>query len=107
MRISDWSSDVCSSDLSVRSLESIQIAVGKLELVDVVIDGGQHDIGGKRQRCGHGPGGNRPVVGAIGCAPANVVVELALCSVDIQCLRTRPVAGGNTDRKSTRLHSSH
>src|SRR3546814_19793891 len=38
MRISDWSSDVCSSDLPIRALPLIADAVG--DRIEVVMDGG-------------------------------------------------------------------
>src|SRR3546814_10256639 len=34
MRISDWSSDVCSSDLSLLGIRHVVLAVNKMDLVD-------------------------------------------------------------------------
>src|SRR3546814_9808690 len=93
MRISDWSSDVCSSDLSVRRSAAPIAAAGGAR--SAKRPGGKEDGGrgsGAAARSGQGAGGKR-------CVP------------EIQSQLWRDHAAGparaDRDRKSTRLNSSH
>src|SRR3546814_9873613 len=101
MRISDWSSDVCSSDLGqlARQVELQDLALGRLGLAavvalpgDEVVVGGRHL--GRRQplREEAAQGGNELVAGGAGDGPVRPQRLAALEALD---------------RKSTRLNSSH
>src|SRR3546814_8193244 len=119
MRISDWSSDVCSSDLVVTAAElefgtgltviSGETGAGKSLLVDALgfLSGQRADSGMVR----HGAG------------RAELHAEFDLATSDAarqwlreeefddgdacQLRRTLRADGGSRDRKSTRLNSSH
>src|SRR3546814_10903549 len=91
MRISDWSSDVCSSDLRVREQ-------GVLDLSRVDVEGARHDH----------------VVLAVHDEQVALVVEVAdVARVEPAILVDGPLGLHGTppvarqDRKSTRLNSSH
>src|SRR3546814_7341536 len=98
MRISDWSSDVCSSDLSV----------------DVDGDAGAFELGEAVGGLGVHRGGLGLVLGALGlelgdvgrrgrhCLALGHEVVAAVTGLDVDL-----VAQVAADRKSTRLNSSH
>src|SRR3546814_3038335 len=105
MRISDWSSDVCSSDL--------------VELLDDLLTHREHIAVPDRERVGIvdaevarvfrlQAGADRQILEvnrrAQHAARENVLLdEVALVAVFVEDLR----ADGDADRKSTRLNSSH
>src|SRR3546814_9062535 len=99
MRISDWSSDVCSSDLL-----GLVVGVG----VDHVVEDGLNcrDLLGLH-------GGEQDHAAAVVSATATGVLALgALVSVVVIAARPRDEGEGEerdhqSDRKSTRLNSSH
>src|SRR3546814_6578212 len=59
MRISDWSSDVCSSDL-LRRDDPIEGGVGKRELQRVAVDGGGQRPGCRPSLAARSHGGEEP-----------------------------------------------
>src|SRR3546814_3300824 len=102
MRISDWSSDVCSSDLIehpdvqpldgepvLRQVDAIERAVVALAVLQVIEDlqGGAERVGG----------------GVVGRMLAVQVEQVAADGIG----REAAVAQELADRKSTRLNSSH
>src|SRR3546814_9548980 len=97
MRISDWSSDVCSSDLIVGAAEAQRKRAGEVAL------GGVQLLGGRSLLC-HAPplladeveGFADPSVLGRGAAVDQVAVVVA-----------GEVGVDGVDRKSTRLNSSH
>src|SRR3546814_5146772 len=107
MRISDWSSDVCSSDLSeARGLHAPQCAGGKEAACDesgVQVCSGKGQAGGEAaafaQRLVAAAGFERRLKGSVGL----FLRGLALLLIPVPRCR-RLVVG---DRKSTRLNSSH
>src|SRR3546814_9286863 len=118
MRISDWSSDVCSSDLVFlypqavfqhipqRRADRLFGAQRRLsELADVFRDlvdhlaHGLHPLAGAQQHLFHG-------VSAIHQMHQRQMAELG-AAMQRQCDRGDQQAQQNEDRKSTRLNSSH
>src|SRR3546814_9130179 len=105
MRISDWSSDVCSSDLRKSSLQAT-VRDAERQHFEVIA---MHALVIPRRA--------RTVVAEIATfhrriarEPAGVIVESLLAAV--RTARCRLAMGDNagtarTDRKSTRLNSSH
>src|SRR3546814_3123978 len=110
MRISDWSSDVCSSDL-------IDGAIGDLEIRDVALalaDDGRQAAQAARRIGDHQMQPPDMDVGILGCLlPGHVEPALgrigeALQSLAVDGMDGDALAGGHdSDRKSTRLNSSH
>src|SRR3546814_3516146 len=89
MRISDWSSDVCSSDLVVRDGEAAS------KFIEIQVSGAVSDDSAKR------------VALAIANSP---LVKTAIAGEDANWGRVVMAvgkAGEPADRKSTRLNSSH
>src|SRR3546814_8780353 len=88
MRISDWSSDVCSSDLGVAPVRAAEGDVGDTDV-------------GERQKLGFA------VVGVEDGDPAldNRADADAPAFLDREAVEQ--AKGGRGDRKSTRLNSSH
>src|SRR3546814_10513029 len=112
MRISDWSSDVCSSDLQIQALV---FARGHPRAVD----GDQlaqrlQEVRGRKLGKGQTPGAPlhppRILVGPEGVDRA-VLVAIRLDALEdllaVVQHRGRRVEGDGSDRKSTRLNSSH
>src|SRR3546814_6515769 len=102
MRISDWSSDVCSSDLGQRfgELMGIKRIVGDQHLFHAVELGGGFGNGVEALACNE----NMHFRAELGCGGDGLgggVVELL---VVVLCNYQR---GHLIDRKSTRLNSSH
>src|SRR3546814_9567854 len=104
MRISDWSSDVCSSDLPIRALPLIADAVG--DRIEVVMDGGIRR--GSDVVKAIGLGAKAVMIGraslwalAVGGQPGvENVLDVLRNGIDSTML-------GLGDRQSTRLNSSH
>src|SRR3546814_6016219 len=120
MRISDWSSDVCSSDLGTNSLANAESAIA--------VGAGSQATGNNSVALGAGSNADRDYSVSVGSAGnerqvTNVAAgteatdavnksqldELADTAVqyDDEDKDTVTLAGGEGDRKSTRLHSSH
>src|SRR3546814_3578828 len=114
MRISDWSSDVCSSDLIEQAVDQQQVAfepVG-VALVGLVVVVARAVLRDHRQAL--------PLLGPVVLVAA-VVVVAAFGDADLEKSRVAehragggvaaagvaPDAGAVEDRKSTRLNSSH
>src|SRR3546814_5730948 len=104
MRISDWSSDVCSSDLRLASAQKADFMAGSELLVDIL----QHFVG-----CG-----NHLAVHFVGALCLDHVDQF-LDDIDVRSFK-RALADRTSafqtsgshlrlpaDRKSTRLNSSH
>src|SRR3546814_9126150 len=100
MRISDWSSDVCSSDLELARLSADYAReIARLELEIHALAGGPFTIGSPKQlgevlfeKLGL-KGGRKGKTGSH--------------STDVDELERLAAAGAPIDRKSTRLNSSH
>src|SRR3546814_1276679 len=99
MRISDWSSDVCSSDLFLHPFEdqakqrAAAVHIVREEVVEMVAN---RALGQAR-----GLGARQPVLGlALKLRVADEHRQHHLAAVE-------HVVGGDLDRKSTRLNSSH
>src|SRR3546814_10453085 len=103
MRISDWSSDVCSSDLQRAKLAQAMVADPKLVLLDEPTAGldpqGRHEM--------------LELVRRLGTFGISVIMATHLlddvqttCDQVVMIDAGRLVASGR-DRKSTRLNSSH
>src|SRR3546814_10050446 len=124
MRISDWSSDVCSSDLKALTGEQLPVALVAARRLAVVRNA-QLDVGA-RQRQRAQPFLDVAQFGALGAqelAPRRHVVEQVanldrgaarmrlrghfteLAAIDLQAGAVRIVVAA--DRTSTRLNSSH
>src|SRR3546814_1037266 len=106
MRISDWSSDVCSSDLLSGAASNLALDHGRRRMVTIEVTpdnpevarvgpkGKVEQIADQRNRAdGRVDEGVRPHAGEMPFRPA----EVARFPADI----------GRQDRKSTRLNSSH
>src|SRR3546814_7257287 len=89
MRISDWSSDVCSSDLRVGQ----GVPVPAEELLHYL-----------RRAIGDADRGAQPARDQEGLAPHHPVVHRLL---GIEVVAPAPLEQARRDRKSTRLNSSH
>src|SRR3546814_8565016 len=98
MRISDWSSDVCSSDLLIQDLDPL--AIGWPDLLDQKL--GRHVVLGLRYvvhpRVVHDAGSE--------AVPLHPVRVAYLCH-GIAALAVAAILQAEVDRKSTRLNSSH
>src|SRR3546814_2421228 len=115
MRISDWSSDVCSSDLAAKSVEDPFLRKG----IELAVDGTdpeelreilEAEIHSKKQEDKAASkffgdmGGFSPTLGIIGTVMGLLHDLENLSDPD----KLGPlIAGPFVDRKSTRLHSSH
>src|SRR3546814_5244234 len=112
MRISDWSSDVCSSDLP--EPEQVQVQRAERQVQDVAVDA----LGGacrryrlavdprEAHRAHRGEGGGAPVRAVHDTVDHAADLDLAVAPDDAD----RDEAAGDLvalDRKSTRLNSSH
>src|SRR3546814_2436523 len=119
MRISDWSSDVCSSDLGIAQHElQLRPIEGALAGIQAVLQAGLLD-GSHERALGLVPGGI--VAGANGgpvgelhhqVLEAEVAVNLAQQVAEdhrlaVDLVRRAEDVGVVLDRKSTRLNSSH
>src|SRR3546814_10611809 len=100
MRISDWSSDVCSSDLSGElKTKPTQHSVKELRSIgiqpDILLCRADREI----------PQGDRKKM-ALFC---NVREEAVIPALDVETIYAAPLAyhEAGLDRKSTRLNSSH
>src|SRR3546814_6443284 len=113
MRISDWSSDVCSSDLNADWKPTLVLAVGRRSVAGCAsILAHQGSTGRLSHYAGKGSCLSKAPYGAhhergMGQAGRNKVGDTSIeparshaCSVAISSQRA-------TDRKSTRLNSSH
>src|SRR3546814_9335088 len=111
MRISDWSSDVCSSDLSERSVTPVASAGGGRTYLDTLrVSWGSSDTG-------IGPVGRAirsrkmVVVDDIASDPGFAHWRQFALDKGFSCAFAVPVIGKSDapdlDRKSTRLNSSH
>src|SRR3546814_10237175 len=100
MRISDWSSDVCSSDLVKKASVALRAALHHLSLMASSLDPSSR---GKVILVGAGPGdpGLLTLRAVDALRAADVVVHDGL--IDPRVLDYAPPG----DRKSTRLNSSH
>src|SRR3546814_3169270 len=114
MRISDWSSDVCSSDLEAhvehavgfvehQHFDRVELGAAALEVVDQAAGGGDEDVDAAAQ-----------VVDLRAHAGAtedggDVQAQVAAVGLDAVGDLHRELARGHQhqDRKSTRLNSSH
>src|SRR3546814_6196482 len=105
MRISDWSSDVCSSDLSRETREAIRVANSPISVAfdDPVLraDGMTDDSYGEAKRF-------------FGISDQQLHAIVCYChfcstmSAESAALRVRSIVGrGSRDRKGPRLNSSH
>src|SRR3546814_4865181 len=116
MRISDWSSDVCSSDLGagaphdVRELEGDVAAADQHDSpwqrlqVEKIVAGRQMLLAGNAERHRFGAGGEQDMAAfEHSCADGHRVAtgEAGAAVVSIDALLSK------ADRKSTRLNSSH
>src|SRR3546814_8094114 len=102
MRISDWSSDVCSSDLHPQDLVDDAIALFVAALDDVAVG-----LGGHGSEPGLGIGdwgfGKARASGDFAVIGFRTVGHAALANPQSRI----PNPAGRLDRKSTRLNSSH
>src|SRR3546814_5640427 len=94
MRISDWSSDVCSSDLAVRDAVAPDVVDQSLLHVGIVVAVVQRRAAGEKVDVAAAVGGDQ--LGALGAFEHDR--EAAAVAAD---------CGLAADRKSTRLNSSH
>src|SRR3546814_9182904 len=103
MRISDWSSDVCSSDLVLRHMEQLDenllilLCVGKLALADGVL----HDRDELQQRMVHV---RSDLIEQRRIGDLAAQMQQVLRAEQAERL---PLFHRRQDRKSTRLNSSH
>src|SRR3546814_6171825 len=113
MRISDWSSDVCSSDLrqdSVATTEGQEVRTSSfLRATDVVVCS---QIPGQDWACSTSsrPANDDGVFGSVTEQLAGSSVTAREAEVDgraVRCFAFDGPSGTGEDRKSTRLHSSH
>src|SRR3546814_1998802 len=101
MRISDWSSDVCSSDLAV-ALDVAQVEPGRLQPLPLELHDPRLDD--------HTPDPEGGIAVAGGEHPADAGPAADPVAVEAAAARRRTRAGERDrpqDRKSTRLNSSH
>src|SRR3546814_1763031 len=110
MRISDWSSDVCSSDLFADSANG-----GSPTRPVVIIDARSGRIlrqydNLQNAEIGTGPGGNQKI-GQYEYGTDYGYLDVAqggsTCTMDNSVVKTVNLNHGTRDRKSTRLNSSH
>src|SRR3546814_2589794 len=108
MRISDWSSDVCSSDLADIVL-ALDIAVGG-DVIDRAAAAGRRDRDARRELVGQRPRDRGLRLFEIEIADADLGLALEfegrLVGRDVDRAGGRVLAV-KRDRKSTRLNSSH
>src|SRR3546814_8114735 len=114
MRISDWSSDVCSSDLPLRVSSTGRLARQVPAIAVLAAVRPQLGASPPRLRLHQVLDGEArrglvlvPLLGSAHPAP-----PLVVHTSSVPCPRTRPPSGGRhtrdpLDRKSTRLNSSH
>src|SRR3546814_2078683 len=110
MRISDWSSDVCSSDLSLwpraRAIASdIDPASIRVTRENAAINGVALGRTGGRLALAVAPGTDHPAIRRR--APYDLVVANILAGPLITLAPDIAAATAPGDRKSTRLNSSH
>src|SRR3546814_6660532 len=108
MRISDWTSDVCSSDLDRHRRTRDDIARDAAIFVDLVIIADQAD----RQRVGRFEqklAANAPAVAIVDVGIEVQVLRIAIATVVAAAEREGDGVADRAgeDRKSTRLNSSH
>src|SRR3546814_3123428 len=115
MRISDWSSDVCSSDLTAATLAPDQPRPADADLFwtvqnyhDIANDGGADALTAfdKRVFAALKPGGIYVVIDHAAEAGSGLRDTDTLHRIDPAIVKQQVVAAG-LDRKSTRLNSSH
>src|SRR3546814_7251434 len=110
MRISDWSSDVCSSDLAQADVSAQRAAVDAAAInlrytqVRAPISG---RIGSSLFTAGALVQAGQPEALATIQRIDPVYVDLSQSAADLLNLRTAMTGGEIRDRKSTRLNSSH
>src|SRR3546814_3064237 len=106
MRISDWSSDVCSSDLAPRrDLERLCHGADGRLVADLVLPAPQEEKGMKRIRLT--PLFFRRIHKWVGLILGLQFLLWALSGSVMALLDKNKVGGHGGDRKSTRLNSSH
>src|SRR3546814_5831870 len=113
MRISDWSSDVCSSDLGPRGRRAFPqdiMAIGAKQhrlagQSDHMFPGGQGRIEQRFERGAAATERRRPRRGEEAGKKAEPVANARQWQVERPTRRETAAKGA--DRKSTRLHSSH
>src|SRR3546814_8348684 len=100
MRISDWSSDVCSSDLPIAAVDAVGLGHDIIRL-----GGGEEDRhAGQVRGSGHAPDRHRRADDALLLAERTV---FELCEMRVHAVPMLAVDTARRDRKSTRLNSSH
>src|SRR3546814_5803858 len=107
MRISDWSSDVCSSDLALGELQRLQAALKRSEL-ELSYTDIKAPIAGRIGRFAFSVGdfvtpSSEPLATIVSQDPMYVTFPVSAR----QLLEIRKNAEARGDRKSTRLNSSH
>src|SRR3546814_8737128 len=122
MRISDWSSDVCSSDLALRFLDPAHLDLGSIVLAPgIMAEGTAGQRPGAQTPAIEDPiGGNTRMLEQIGVVMKQFVIEIGLGDGLEILVGEAPaifvddrVTGRvhrdrlRGDRKSTRLNSSH
>src|SRR3546814_9771077 len=112
MRISDWSSDVCSSDLTARALTLFAAHGANTAAIDTVFPAIKDEAGlgayaARARRDGFtGMMAIHPSqVGPINAAFTPSTEEVARAQAIVDAFAANPGVG--VDRKSTRLNSSH
>src|SRR3546814_5415491 len=112
MRISDWSSDVCSSDLAGQRQQGLDRALAEAALAHddgavMVLERAGDDLGG-RGAAGVDQHDDRKAVRGV-ARPGIIAFDVALLAAalgdDLAMLQEG--VGQAEDRKSTRLNSSH
>src|SRR3546814_1156251 len=100
MRISDWSSDVCSSDLIVVTAQKRSESLQKVPLAITAITSSELERSGIRDLQGVAA-----TVPGLNLGEQLGVAKISLRGIGLESLQ--PGAEGSIDRKSTRLNSSH
>src|SRR3546814_4476691 len=104
MRISDWSSDVCSSDLVDLALERpVEADAGMPQLGKLRGDGAGDDRAAEQLLAARDRQALRQQLRARRLAPLTDLGPF----LHFSSLQKRPARKGGPDRKSTRLNSSH
>src|SRR3546814_5519570 len=105
MRISDWSSDVCSSDLIVEEADG-QVHVDASAIASLAVRIHRATVPNRLQRI-NGRGDNAAIGLAIRCRNKADAASIRFEFRAIHALAGDALAFGFVDRKSTRLNSSH